>query len=162
MNAYAGHDILCDFPNRDCIAECGVADGSSSKFGNSPLAERLYEFTLDSSEDASLGESESFGWYALFAPERAILDVDSQGFVGVVRYDDESAARTAWTELEERYEEHWVRGVVDALDASECDELFLIIDTARHINTLPSLDEISHHIQSHPACHDRNAWALDA
>jgi len=52
--------------------------------------------------------------------------------------------------------------LIDALDTSECDELFLIIDTARHIGTLPSHKEVEGHIQSCEECHNRNAWALEA
>lgn len=76
---------------------------TSEKFSNY-LAEELWEASLDSSQDAELGESESFGWFALFAEECAILHTDSRGFVSVSVLDSEEAARNSWAKLEEDYE----------------------------------------------------------
>lgn len=127
------------------------ADYVSSKF-DSKLAETLYDWTMDSSEDASLGESESFGWYALLRDERAILAVNSQGFVAVRQYETAGAALVAWDGIETEYTSWTLRGIVDALDTS-CDGLFLIIDTAQHNGgALPDRQDLEDHVYGCARC----------
>lgn len=115
----------------------------SSKFA-SPLAEELYDCTLDSFQDDELGESDSFGWFALFREVGAILSVDSQGFVSVETPDDVSAR---WQELSDR----WAWFQLGHLNES-CDGLFLILDTARHGGRIPDFEEVFYHISRCPGC----------
>lgn len=77
----------------------------SYKF-SSELAEILYLFSLDSSQDDEIGESDTFGWYALYRDLSAILAVDSQGFVTVSVYDNDEpvSVETVWNELEGQWE----------------------------------------------------------
>jgi hypothetical protein len=133
----------------------------SSKF-DSELAEELYEYTLDSSEDASLGDADTFGWYALFRDERAILVTNSQGFVSAREYETTGAAQIAWDGIEKEYSDFNVRSVVEALNTS-CDGLFLIIDTVQHNNgALPDLDDLQEHIYGCAQCKSLgNKHALD-
>jgi hypothetical protein len=65
---------------------------------------------------------------------------------------------TAWVDLERLYT--W--SVLDGLNTAECDELFLILDTARHNGTAPDMGEITEHVQGHRACFEHNAWVLEA
>lgn len=129
-----------------------------SKFANR-LAEELYY----SESDEQLGTSEGFGWHALFIMDGwgAIICENSQGFVDVSEYDSEDEVKSDWAELETAFVRYETLALVDSLDASECDELFLIIDTAQHINSLPDREAIEEHITSHEECHNRNAWALE-
>jgi hypothetical protein len=73
-----------------------------SKF-NSPLAERLYELSLDGSQDAEIGDAETLGWYARFNREFAILHVDSQGFVDAEEFETLSEFTLAWQGIEDEY-----------------------------------------------------------
>jgi len=134
-----------------------------SKFA-SGLAEELYDASLDGGESASLGTSDGFGWRALFIMDGwgAIICENSQGFVNISEYESEEEAEAEWSELEKAFERYETLALVDSLDTSGCDELFLIIDTARHhIDALPSYEEIENHISSHRECYDRNGWALE-
>lgn len=115
----------------------------SSKF-SCDLAEELYDYTLDSQQDDELGNSETFGWFALFREEGAIISVNSQGFVEVEQHDDVEAA---WEALETRYS--WFQ--LDHLDTT-CDGLFLILDTARHGGWVPDFEEVGQHIKSCMEC----------
>lgn len=152
-----GHSVLCAWPYRPCVADCPhLLEWSSHKF-SAPLAERLHTLTLDSNQDDDLGDADTFGWFARFNAERAMLSVDSQGFVGVAVFESAADLASAWAGLERQ--ELWA--IVDELDTSECDELFLIIDTARHNGTPPDLDEIRAHLHAHRACWQRNAWRLE-
>jgi hypothetical protein len=127
------------------------AEYVSSKF-DSRLSEELYEWTLDSNEDASLGDAETFGWFALFRDERAILAVNSQGFVSVSEYETAGAALIAWDAIEKEYDNFTLRGIVEAVDTS-CDDLFLIIDTAQHNGgSLPDLHDLNEHIHGCEKC----------
>jgi hypothetical protein len=138
------------------------ADYVSSKF-DSRLAEELYDWTMDSSEDASLGESESFGWFALFRDERAILAVNSQGFVGVRQYETVTGVLAAWDGLEADYANFTLRCIIEALDTS-CDDLFLIIDTAQHSGVaMPDRYDLEDHIWHCAQCKSLgNQHMLDA
>ncbi|MDX3260774.1 hypothetical protein PV336_16255 [Streptomyces sp. MI02-2A] len=152
-----GHSALCGWPYRACVDFCAHLEGWDSHKFSSPLAERLHVLTLDSSQDAELGNTDTIGWFARFDRERAILSVDDRGFVNVVTYDTDAALTAAWEYGEAR--EAW--SYVDALTIGECDALFLIVDTARHIGSAPDLGEIREHIESCKACHDVNAGLLD-
>lgn len=115
----------------------------ASKFA-SRLAEELYDYTSESLQDGDLGDSETFGWFALFREEGAILSVDSQGFVAAETLRDVEAA---WRKLSDR----WAWFQLDQLDES-CDGLFLILDTARHAGCVPDSEEIFYHISQCPRC----------
>lgn len=158
MNNETGHSILCAWPYRPCVEFCEhLAEWESRKF-TAPLAERLWTLTLDTNQDAELGDADTFGWFARFDHERAMLSVDSQGFVGVSVFESTEDLNTAWTALER--EHAW--STLNELNTSECDDLFLIIDTARHNGTVPDMDEVTAHVREHRACFDRNAWVLEA
>lgn len=75
---------------------------SSHKFDNL-LAERLHGSSLESFQDADLGDAETFGWHALFKGDKAILNTNSQGFVSVTVYESEEEAEAKWEELENEY-----------------------------------------------------------
>jgi hypothetical protein len=77
---------------------------SSRKFDNL-LAEKLWDLSLSSNQDADLGDSETFGWYALFKGDSAILNTNSQGFVSVSVFESEEEAEKKWEELENEYSE---------------------------------------------------------
>lgn len=158
MHNETGHSILCAWPYRPCAAFCEHLEAWESRKFSAPLAERLWTLTLDSNQDEELGDAESFGWFARFDHERAMLSVDSQGFVGVSVFESESDLKSAWADLEKQHA--WTQ--VDVLDTSECDELFLIIDTARHLGLAPDLGTVADHIHHHDACAERNAWVLEA
>lgn len=115
----------------------------SEKF-SSPLAEELYECTLESFQDDDLGDAETFGWFALFREGGAILSCDSRGFVSVETPDDVSAR---WMELSDRWE--WFQ--FSHLNES-CDGLFLILDTARHGGWVPDFEEVGRHIDTCDTC----------
>ena len=52
-----------------------------------------------------LGDTEGFGWYAVFPEEAVILSTDSAGFVYLAEFDTVEACETAWAELEADYGE---------------------------------------------------------
>ena len=69
-----------------------------SKF-DSELAERLYDLSLESSQDEECGRVDENGhWYGLFREEKAILCEDSQGFVSASEYDTGEELEEAWQE----------------------------------------------------------------
>lgn len=164
MDNETGHSILCAWPYRPCVAFCEHLDGWESRKFSAPLAERLWTLTLDSNQDAEIGEAEGFGWFALFERDLAMLSVDAQGFVGVAVYESLPDAHAAWADLGRQYNEHHTRAVVDALDTSACDDLYQIVyvHNVYNVGGLASLDDITEHVNTHRECHDRNAWALDA
>lgn len=158
MNNEADHSILCAWPYRPCQTFCEyLTDWQSYKF-SAPLAERLWTLSLDTNQDAELGDADTFGWFARFDQDRAMLSANSQGFVGVSVFESAEDLNTAWTDLERQYE--W--SIVDELSTSECDDLFLIVDTARHNGSAPDMGEIEEHVHTHRECRDRNAWILEA
>ncbi len=152
-----GHNPLCGWPYRACVANCAHLEGWESHKYESPLAERLHALTMDSSQDAELGDTDTIGWFARFDHERAIIAVDDRGFVTAGTYTTPEALRISWEALEK--EEVW--SYVNALTIGDCNALFLIVDTARHNGTAPDLDEIRQHIDSHASCHEVNAGLLD-
>ncbi|UQA91648.1 hypothetical protein [Streptomyces halobius] len=160
MNNEYGHSILCAWPYRPCAALCGVATERTSPKFSSALAERLWTFTLESGQDDDLGD-ESFGWFDLFKGENAILMTDDQGFVDTVEFV--GTVTGAWAGIETAWHAHHVRTVVDALDTSECDELFSIVNVNKIYTAdgLPDMDEIAEHINVHRECWQRNAWTLE-
>lgn len=84
--------------------------------GEIHLTEKLYDVTLDSGEDESLGDADTFGYYSLFLNLNngefdnlggivaAIVHTNSQGFVEGTYYDDEDTARKIWRNLERQWE----------------------------------------------------------
>lgn len=71
-------------------------DSHWGKF-ESPLAKKLWDFSMDSDQDDSVGDASSGpGWAALFKPEKAILYVDTQGFVTADEFDDEESLMKHW------------------------------------------------------------------
>ncbi len=111
---------------------------------SSPLAEELHEQSLSSFQDDELGDSETFGWFALFRDEEAILHVDSRGFVSLVDTED---VNTYWMSLSDRWE--WFQ--LAHLDES-CDGLSIILDTARRVGPAPDFDEVVGHIEECVDC----------
>ena len=98
-----------------------------SKF-DSELAERLYELSLDSSQDEECGSVQENGtWYGLFREEQAILSEDSQGFVSVSEFDSDEALEQAWQECLEECGE----GDGEESEPSEPDEDDYTISDAR-------------------------------
>jgi hypothetical protein len=85
------------------------------KFEGEPL---LTEILWDLGGDEDLGDSESFGFYALYlgltakevggsigSTRAAILHEGSQGFVTGSYYDSDADAQRAWEALERDYDE---------------------------------------------------------
>lgn len=83
------------------------------------LAEILHLFSLDSSQDDEIGESDTFGWYALYRDLSAILAVDSQGAVTVSVYDNDEpvSVETVWSELEGQW------GAFHTFECEVCQEV---------------------------------------
>jgi hypothetical protein len=93
--------------------------GQPGKFEGEPLlTEVLWIVVLEGGADEELGESESFGSYALLTgldgselggdigdTKAAILSENSQGFVSGEYYDSAEEAREAWEEIESEYDE---------------------------------------------------------
>lgn len=89
----------------------------SHKFDGDLITERLYDYTLFSGQDADLGDSDTFGWFALFGfgsdlefrvftggAAGSILDVDSQGFVSRTDYATRTELDAEWERLESEYD----------------------------------------------------------
>jgi hypothetical protein len=78
-------------------------DEFDSEWGrfDSPLAKKLHEYAMESGEDDSVGDaSEGAGWAGLFKAEKAILYIDTQGFISVDEFDDEASLMKHWEHLE--------------------------------------------------------------
>jgi hypothetical protein len=67
-------------------------------------AEILDCFALESSETESLGDADTFGWFACFEDFLAILNTDSQGFVTATVYDTLEEVKDAWWTIRSAYE----------------------------------------------------------
>lgn len=119
----------------------------SMKF-QSVQAERLWGLAGESEHDQEIGTAEAFGWYALFEREQSIVWTNEQGFVGSRRFDSPGELSMAWTEVEMCYD----RWYVEQVDASECDALFLLIDTARHGGWTVTAEEIAEHAAACDTC----------
>lgn len=76
----------------------------TSKF-NSPLAERLYQRSLEGAQTDTIGSVDELGWCGRFNDELAILFQDEQGFVWADVYDTPAKLELAWTELVRAYVE---------------------------------------------------------
>lgn len=70
------------------------------------LAQAVYNCSLDGSWGESLGESDTFGWYAYIPGKRYhfILRENSQGFV-YVEYGKPYEMATMWERIEKDYAE---------------------------------------------------------
>lgn len=121
----------------------------SSKF-SSPLAEELWEASLESAQDDEIGESDGFGWFALFESDLSILSVDSQGFVYSQHFESAGDLHLAWTETEMSYD----RWVMEGLDTSECQSLFLLVDTACHGGWTVTREELFDHVAECDTCEE--------
>jgi hypothetical protein len=145
--------IIASADEWDRLTDATAWPATSEKFSNG-LAERLWLLSLDSGQDEELGTSEGFGWHALFASHCAILDEDSQGALSVTTYDTEALARQAWKELGEEFEAWEMEGIRDGLSDAmgACDGLFLIFDTAAHLNATPDRTEVSDHVYACATC----------
>lgn len=88
-----------------------------SKF-SSPLAERLYLQSLEGFQDADLGDSQTFGWFALFEREHAILNEDGNGFVTVTVFETLRDVMDEWNEIRRE----WI----------EYDEDFYVVDVIEY------------------------------
>lgn len=90
--------------------------GHPGKFEGEPIAtELLYDASMESGEDEQLGESDGFGWFALFdgielgkdnEKVYAILSENSQGFVSGEYFDTRAQLLRAWKTLERDYEDY--------------------------------------------------------
>lgn len=114
-----------------------------SKFA-SDLAEELYALTVEGLQDEEFGDSEGFGWYALFKDEGVILSVDSQGFVTTREPVDVPAE---WNLLRDANDWHTLGGLNES-----CDGLHLILNTARHGGSVPDFEDVVRHIESCKTC----------
>jgi hypothetical protein len=86
----------------------------STKYGSDVRTEILSVMGDFAFNTESLGDSETFGFYELFADLCAIVEYDSQGFVFSTIYATEEMARAAWSRIETDYDEF--------LDDEEYDE----------------------------------------
>lgn len=119
---------------------------------SSILAEDLYQGTLESWQDSELGDAETFGWFALFLDDQAILSVDSQGFVSVFTYGTMADTEKAWEELEEQHEAFEMLHYLTERLSLECDGLFLLVDTLKRIGSTVDLDALLDHVKDCADC----------
>lgn len=77
----------------------------SDKFA-SILAKEFYEKTMDSQHDEELGDSDNFGWFAIFNEDRVIVQVDGYGFVYATQHDSDAAVSEAWDEISMGWDEY--------------------------------------------------------
>jgi hypothetical protein len=98
-------ETTVEHARRRVVAEFGdeFVPGPGKFEGETVLTYALWEASMISGEDDSLGDVDGFGWYALFAEEGAILHTDIMGFVSAVEFDTAEACATAWAELEAEY-----------------------------------------------------------
>lgn len=92
----------------------------SHKFGDDIRAEILYCWDISGNSDESLGETENFGYYALFKEFKAILEIDNYGFVYVYAYDSSEAVKNAWDHKEQDYRD-WLDENVCQCGSRNCD-----------------------------------------
>lgn len=105
--------------------QTGIRSYGPGKF-DTILDSMVYDSSLDGC-DEELGDSETFGWYGLirgqvvadetkaeltteeralvFASVGAIVDSNSQGFVGVQYFESDAELEAAWAALEAEYAE---------------------------------------------------------
>lgn len=77
----------------------------SNKF-DSELAERLYNLSLDSSQNDSVGNADELGWFARFDDELAIVGEYAAGFVTVWEYPNPEALSAAWQHILDDYADY--------------------------------------------------------
>ena len=106
-------------------------DSEMGKY-DSPLAKDLWEKSMESWQDDEVGSTtEGPGtWAALFKDQKAILYSDSQGFISVDEFDDESSLMQHWQKLEKELsyneEDDFINESKDELeDAGEDDDEFV-------------------------------------
>lgn len=76
------------------------------KFGGNPMAEFLWQLSLDSGEDDSYGDGDLGIWFALFG--KRILCSDEQGFVWIDKYPNEAEALRDFNEMVNDHEDvYW-------------------------------------------------------
>jgi hypothetical protein len=82
------------------------------------LGEVLYEVTMLTGEDESLGEVDGFGWYALIHGKRWswIVHEDSQGFFDYDQYKSKMEAVSVWCDIQDDYDDF-----IDDADDFELD-----------------------------------------
>lgn len=76
----------------------------SIKFGNDIRAEILYILSLDSNENESVGDADTFGYYALFHEFNAIMEINSQGFVSIHVHNSPAMVSADWNNIERDYD----------------------------------------------------------
>lgn len=102
---------LEEFHWQACGWECPVLTGGkcrkdSGKWCTSPkfdsaAAESLFMWSLEFGSDEESGTSDyGNGWHGLFREERAIVSVDSQGFVSAWRIPGPEDLEAAWEEIQ--------------------------------------------------------------
>lgn len=93
----------------------------SHKFGDDIRAEILWTLSLDTQQDDTLGEAETFGWYALFGEFNAILMTDCAGNVGVTVFDSYDECALEWSDIEDHYDE-WIDSATDWREADRTED----------------------------------------
>lgn len=86
--------------------------------GETMLATEMYDAGMESGEDESFGDQDTFGYYQLFTDFEAsdgserhgILEHNSQGFVSLFEYDSRKEAEEAWSNLEAEWSEYDTEG----------------------------------------------------
>lgn len=78
----------------------------SDKFSSS-WAEYLHRLSLETWQAEELGETDFFGWYALFPAERSILSIDSHGFVTATEYTTREELAKAWAVIQDEHDEFY-------------------------------------------------------
>jgi hypothetical protein len=105
----------------------------SHKYGKDIRVEILDIMSGLGFTDEDLGEADTFGFFALFLSEFAILEEDSCGFVFATFYASLAEVEKAWSDIEADYDK-WnqddsdnyvdVRDIVAPLDESDPDFLY--------------------------------------
>ncbi|KPI24633.1 hypothetical protein OV320_7838 [Actinobacteria bacterium OV320] len=78
----------------------------SRKF-SSNWAEYLHGLSLECWQAEELGDTDFFGWYAVFPREMSILSIDSQGFVDARKFDTREECAKAWAVIEDEHAEFY-------------------------------------------------------
>lgn len=90
----------------------------STKF-QSLRAEILWSLSLESAQNASLGEAESFGYFAYFPDFLSIIEIDNEGFVSIVECASLAEVECEWERVELDYEA-WLNEDTNVYDDAYC------------------------------------------
>src|SRR3546814_5347754 len=75
------------------------------------------------------------------------LSEDPHGFVDAVTYESEAYAKSIWSKIQDSL----VWSELDGL-SWQCDGLFLLINTAKHLSVVPDLERVSQHVTNCAQC----------